>query len=300
MEKILVRWSDGKSKGTTSLVRKSAVKKGTIVVGEKVVVSWGKSKKNFNAEVIDVNGAQAPASPATTRNEPEEQFTFELAAPAPSTSTDSRAPEGQQDDRFYTILQKLESLSEKLDSLSDTVSGVEARLVCRLRTLEEKVYTLQPPVSQYPLLLETPMRAPPMEMATPVPPYFWQEIPPTQLESPHDMPLQDITSRMNVGDVCIPPEDISSALQACRSHRNLAARLAVRMFPPRERVGSNCRGVLGKKALNGPKIKAIYAACMQHFPLQRLESATTSEKEMSCAIDEVCRKTKPPEEIENC
>ena len=76
--------------------------------------------------MIDVNGTQAPASPATTRNEPEEQFTFELAAPAPTTSTDSRAPEGQQDDRFYTILQKLESLSEKLDSLSDTVSGVEA------------------------------------------------------------------------------------------------------------------------------------------------------------------------------
>ena len=163
------------------------------------------------------------------------------------------------------------------------------------------MYTLQPPVSEYPLLQETPMHAPPMEMATPVSPYFWQEIPPTHLESPHDMPLQDITSQMNeVGDVCIQPEDISSALQACRSSRNLAAKLAARMFPPREHVGSNCRGVLGKKALNGPKIKAIYAACMQHFPLQRLESATMSVKEMRCAIDEVCRKTKPPEEIENC
>ena len=65
MEKILVRWSDRKSKGTTSLVRKSAVKKGRIVVGEKVVVSWGKSKKNFNAEGIDVNGAQAFPSATT-------------------------------------------------------------------------------------------------------------------------------------------------------------------------------------------------------------------------------------------
>jgi len=38
MEKILVQWSNGRSQGMTSLVRKTAVKTGTIIVGKKVVV----------------------------------------------------------------------------------------------------------------------------------------------------------------------------------------------------------------------------------------------------------------------
>ena len=98
----------------------------------------------------------------------------------------------------------------------------------------------------------------------------------------------------NETDYCIQAEDISFALTACRSRRNLAARLAAKVFSPQQRLGSNCRGVLGKKALNGAKVKAIFNACMQHFPLQRLESASSSEKEMRNAIDEVCRKTKFP------
>ena len=39
----------------TSLVKKSTVKKGTIAVRKKVVVAWGKSKRTFNARVINVN-----------------------------------------------------------------------------------------------------------------------------------------------------------------------------------------------------------------------------------------------------
>ena len=52
MEKILVRWCDGRSSGTTSLVKKTAVKKGTIAVGKRVTVAWGKSKKTYQAEVV--------------------------------------------------------------------------------------------------------------------------------------------------------------------------------------------------------------------------------------------------------
>ena len=74
MEKILVQWSNGRSQGMTSLVRKTAVKTGTIIVGKKVVVCWGKSKKTYNAQVISLSNAQAPASPAATRNVPEDQF----------------------------------------------------------------------------------------------------------------------------------------------------------------------------------------------------------------------------------
>ena len=54
MEKILVQWSDGRWKGTTSFVKKSAVKKGTTAVEEKVGVIWGKSKKTYNAQVLDI------------------------------------------------------------------------------------------------------------------------------------------------------------------------------------------------------------------------------------------------------
>ena len=44
----------------------------------------------------------------------------------------------------------------------------------------------------------------------------------------------------------------------------------------------------------GPKVKAIYNTCKQHFPLQRLKSANVSEKEMRNTIDKVCRKAKLP------
>ena len=215
-----------------------------------------------------------------------------MADPAPSTA-DQRAPEGQQEERFSTILQALDSLSEKTDSFSDTLPGVEARLVCHLRMLEEKVSPLQPPRKNS-LLPAMPMPSFPMEMATSFSPYWVpsQETLQTHLESPQ--PLCDVSSRLNETDFCIPAEDISSALPACRSHRNLAARLAAKFFSPQQRLGSNCRGVLGQKALNGPKVKAVLNACTQHFPLQWLKSASSSEKEMRNAIDEVCRKTKFP------
>ena len=46
MGMILVKWIDGRPKGTTSLVKRSTVK-GTIMVGEWVEVAWGKSKKYY-------------------------------------------------------------------------------------------------------------------------------------------------------------------------------------------------------------------------------------------------------------
>ena len=64
---------DGRSKGTTSWVKKSAVKKGTIAVGKKVVVAWGKSKKTYNAEVIE-DGVRSSENPRQDDNE--ESFTF--------------------------------------------------------------------------------------------------------------------------------------------------------------------------------------------------------------------------------
>ena len=69
MEKILVQWSDGRSKGTTSLVKRSAIKKGTIAVGKRVSVAWGKTKKTYNAEVLSASSVRAPATPAAVMEE---------------------------------------------------------------------------------------------------------------------------------------------------------------------------------------------------------------------------------------
>ena len=59
-----------------------------------------------------------------------------------------------------------------------------------------------------------------------------------------------------------------------------------------ERIGSNSRGLCGKKALNGVKVKAIHNVCIKHFPLQRMETTAMADKDMRNAIDEACRKTK--------
>ena len=55
MEKILVKWTDRRSKGTTSLVKRSTVKR-MITVVEWVEVAWGKSKKKYYAVVLNVGG----------------------------------------------------------------------------------------------------------------------------------------------------------------------------------------------------------------------------------------------------
>ena len=90
----------------------------------------------------------------------------------------------------------------------------------------------------------------------------------------------------------IPQDNLTFALEGCKSRRNFAARLVSQLFNPQERASSNCRGVLGKKQLNRSKVKAIYATAMKYYPLQRLETYHTKEREMRQAIDEVCRKTK--------
>ena len=63
MGKILVMWSEGRSKGTTSLVKKTAVKQGMIAASREALVSWGKAKKTHKAKVLDVNEIVSPEVP---------------------------------------------------------------------------------------------------------------------------------------------------------------------------------------------------------------------------------------------
>ena len=325
MEKILVKWSDGRSKGTTSWVKKSAVKKGTIAVGKKVVVAWGKSKRTYDAEVIN-DGVRSSENPRQDDNE--EPFTFELAAPAPTTR-DVDLPGPSQPTRT----DGRDTLLEKLDDLLDAVSRVEARL-CRLESLEEEVAALKNEVKErciHPQSLEQQPSLQPSIPAAPLPQSLEQQPlppcfppaplpPPQEMSTPGPMPywygpdnfsdaqmtpvLQDISSRANIisppiSSYGIATEVLNLALQGCRSRRNLAGRLAAQVYTLRERSGSNCRGKQGKTALDQVKLKAIFTTCMQQYPLQRLETQLTADKEMRNAIDEVCRKTRPITEPEN-
>ena len=129
MDKIFVQWTDGRSKGTTSFMKRSTIKEGTVTVGEKVKVTWGKSKKSYNAKVLSIGSIlPAPATPKERAARNEEAFTFELAAAAPCASTPMR--ENPQP----TLC--ADRRDEKLADLADAVSGVEARLLCRLRLWE--------------------------------------------------------------------------------------------------------------------------------------------------------------------
>ena len=48
MDKILVMWSEGKYKGTTSLVKKTAVKQGTIAAFKHALLKiWGEAHTKF-------------------------------------------------------------------------------------------------------------------------------------------------------------------------------------------------------------------------------------------------------------
>ena len=66
-----------------------------------------------------------------------------------------------------------------------------------------------------------------------------------------------------------------------------------------ERTTSNSRGLCGKNALDGVKLKAIHDLCIKQFPLERLKTKIAVEKDLRNAIDEACRKIKRQDNIEN-
>ena len=225
MEKILVQWSDGRWKGTTSFVKKSAVKKGTIAVGDKVGVIWGKSKKTYNAQVLDIcSGIRSPDIPRQDAND-EEPFTFELASPAPERALDLPSPPQPmlqarlEDESVF-------SLMEKMDKLVDAVSRVEARLLQRLDTLEEAVKKISERCVPHPQYLPMPS-IPPAPL--PMPPEISTSLPLSisygqeNFNSPTPV-LQDASSRANiispsVGEYTISSEELNLAMQGCRSRK---------------------------------------------------------------------------------
>lgn len=137
MEKILVRWCDGRSIGTTSLVKNTAEWTGMITLGNKVTVKVGKDKENMAGRSDWYQ--HVPAPPAVSRIEQEaEPFTSKLAAPAPQPSRVREVP-SMPLENSQPHHQHLPAIMEKLDVLSDAVTSVEGQLLHHINTLEEKV-----------------------------------------------------------------------------------------------------------------------------------------------------------------
>lgn len=89
MDKVLVQWTVGRLRGTTSLVKRSAIKEGTVVPGEEVKFAWGKSKKSYNAEVLNVSSDTSVSAThkGSSRSE-EKRFSLELVAAVPRMSAE--------------------------------------------------------------------------------------------------------------------------------------------------------------------------------------------------------------------
>ena len=322
-----MQWTDGRSKRTISFVKRSTIREGMVAVGEKVKVIWGKSKKAYDAKVLSVGSIPpAPPSPRGRATTEEEPFAFQLAVAAPCVAAQAESTSHAD--------------QHGIDALADALAGLEARLLCRLQALEDKLTALQrevletctalPPPAPLPSLppamlmiqepqtnLPPPSPVAPLQSSPPSVPDATTPGPtPTELLQETETPtavtlesfaLQDVTSRCNVaatrtqGGYVVPADVVATALFGCRSRRNLAARLAAKVFTVQERQASNCRGVMGKTPLDVFRVKAINAASMYHFALQRLETQVVADKEMRTAIDEVCRKAKRlPAAVENC
>ena len=107
--KVLVKWTQGRSKGTTSWVKSKDVK-GQLKPGETVKVIWGKSKKLHEAVI-----QQSPLSPIVPNQAPtsrivNEDFSFDLGSPfsiASSNEPATTVTQQSQSSDFYKILTKL-------------------------------------------------------------------------------------------------------------------------------------------------------------------------------------------------
>ena len=237
--------------GTISFVKRSTIREGTVAVGEKVKVIWGKSKKAYDAKVLSVGSIPpAPPSPRGRATTEEEPFAFQLAAAAPRAAAQAK-PTSHVD-------------QHGIDALADALAGHEARLLCRLQALEDKLTALQREVLETCTALPLPAALPPsppaplpslppamlmiQEPQTNLPPPSpvapLQSSPasvpdattpgptPTELlqetETPTAVTLesfahQDVTSRCNVaatrtqGSYVVPADVVATALFGCRS-----------------------------------------------------------------------------------
>ena len=183
-----MQWTDGRSKGTILFVKRSTIREGMVAVGEKVNVIWGKSKKAYDAKVLSVGSIPpAPPSPRGRDTMEEEPFAFQLAAAAPCAAAQAK-PTSQAD-------------QHGIDALADALAGLEARLLCQLQALEDKLTALQREVLETCTALPPPAALPPPPPA-PLPslPSAMSMIQEPQTNLPPSSPVAPLQSSSSIPD----------------------------------------------------------------------------------------------------
>ena len=298
-DKVMVEWIGERSKGKRPLVKCSDVKQGKVCNGEKVKVVWGKSKKLFGAIIVarecgflspDIPQQKSATPPTAT-----EDFSFELGSPGPVRSSSSATQPEQKPLTLEDIRPLFSHIEERFSTIRDSVDGLCARLVARMDEMEDSIAALGDRLDSCTTMVTATLALSDdtqIQRNIPGTPVAWVE--PDRPIVPTATPLQDVTSiaRPTTNDA-LPEELVLECLQSCKTLRNLAARLSARVFTDAERIVSNCRGMVGKKALNQLKVRAIFGTYIQKYPLERMETVAGAEKEMRTAIEQGCRKLMP-------
>ena len=223
-----MKWTEGRSKGATSLVKRSAIKGGAIAIGEKVSVLWGKSKKTYNAEVVD-DGSSFNVPRQATRGTAgeDETLTLELVDPAPEETRES-----PHQDRQPALITKLDNLVDAVARLEAKVTVQYDQLVTRLAQLQGHIDKLQWNHDRGVYMAEESC---PAEEILPTParpaPRMPSQSPALDISSRRACvgavtggefatPLQDISNRsvtVTGSEFSIAQEDIIPCLTACKS-----------------------------------------------------------------------------------
>ena len=241
--KILVQWTEGRYKGSTSVMKKNDVKEGSISVGETVKVVWGKSKKRFYAIVLNedygsnINSNRSPVIPlqaTPSRKARTDEFTMELGGPPPSEPTSDESSQS----RAPQIPDVPSQDSDVLQRLEDFMSRQAANLLQKMDDVSEEMRRMQQGFDE----LERALRS---QIPAEMPSHNRESLPQFTVATPAAInsslsrtPLQEINldSSVNLEEFSIPREHIISGLNGCHSQRNLASRLTTRIFTAEERL----------------------------------------------------------------
>ena len=146
----MVEWISGCAAGKRSLVKRSSVKEGNIAAGVKVKLSWGKSKKLFEAVIVGSDMSPSIPVQSSKRSHPsattEENFTFELASPASirQESPELFSPVKQNSDgfRFDDFMRAFTNLEDAITAVKDATDGAYAKIIIRVDRLEKTIAEL--------------------------------------------------------------------------------------------------------------------------------------------------------------
>ena len=115
----------------------------------------------------------------------------------------------------------------------------------------------------------------------PIPPYH-QNLEPTP----------PVYHRNQASPFQVTPAVLKTSMLGCRSRKNLAGRLAAKIFSEEEMLSSNFRGVCNKKLLDEGKTNAIRRACFVEFSFRAHENEYIVERDIREGVDEMGRRLK--------